>query len=71
MRNREARNQEATSGIEVEEVALPGIGLRHDFQTRHGRRVGVVSHLTGKRELLVYGIADSKVFFVFDPASEL
>ncbi len=58
MRDREARNQEATSGIEVEEVALPGIGLRHDFQTRHGRRVGVVSHLTGKRELLVYGIED-------------
>jgi TrkA domain protein len=58
VKDREARNQETPSGIEVEEVALPGIGLRHDFMTRHGRRVGVVSHRTGKRELLVYGTDD-------------
>jgi TrkA domain protein len=58
VRDRDARNQESPLGIEVEEVTLPGIGLRRDFLTRRGRRVGVVSHRTGKRELLVYGTED-------------
>jgi TrkA domain protein len=40
--------------IEVEETALPGIGLRHDFLTRRGRRVGVVSHRNGRRDLVIY-----------------
>ncbi len=40
--------------VEVEETVLPGVGLRHDFLTRQGRRVGVVSHRTGRRDLLVY-----------------
>jgi TrkA domain protein len=44
--------------IEVEEVKLPGVGLRHDFQTRAGRRVGVVSHRTGRRDLVVYDTRD-------------
>jgi TrkA domain protein len=40
--------------VEVQETALPGIGLRYDFVTRAGRRVAVVSHRTGQRELVVY-----------------
>ncbi|WP_163509326.1 cation:proton antiporter regulatory subunit [Fodinicola acaciae] len=40
--------------IEVEETKLPGIGLRHDFMTRRGRRVGVVSHRNGRRDLVLY-----------------
>ncbi|RVX40470.1 potassium/proton antiporter regulatory subunit (CPA2 family) [Nonomuraea polychroma] len=40
--------------VEVEQTALPGIGLRHDFTTRAGRRVGVVSHRTGRRDLVIY-----------------
>ncbi|WP_127932847.1 cation:proton antiporter regulatory subunit [Nonomuraea polychroma] len=40
--------------MEVEQTALPGIGLRHDFTTRAGRRVGVVSHRTGRRDLVIY-----------------
>lgn len=40
--------------VQVEETRLPGIGLRHDFVTGSGRRVGVVSHRTGQRDLLVY-----------------
>ncbi|WGW12085.1 cation:proton antiporter regulatory subunit [Saxibacter everestensis] len=44
--------------IEVTEVALPGIGLRHDFVTSKGRRVGVVSHRSGKRELVIYDQED-------------
>lgn len=49
---------EEAIGVEVEKAALPGIGFRHDFMTRRGRRVGVVSHRTGRRDLLVYDPAD-------------
>jgi K+:H+ antiporter subunit KhtT len=45
-------------GVEVEAVDLPGIGVRHSFVTRHGRQVGVVSHRSGRRELLVYDTSD-------------
>lgn len=44
--------------VQVEETRLPGIGLRHDFVTASGRRVGVVSHRTGRRDLLVYDETD-------------
>jgi K+:H+ antiporter subunit KhtT len=40
--------------MDVEEIALPGIGLRYDFATRSGRRVGVVSHRNGRRDLVIY-----------------
>lgn len=40
--------------MEVEQVALPGIGLRHEFTTHTGRRVGVVSYRTGRRDLVIY-----------------
>lgn len=46
------------SAVKVEETALPGIGLRHDFVTKKGRRVGVIWHRTGRRELLVYDPTD-------------
>lgn len=42
----------------VEETPLPGVGLRHDFLARDGRRVGVVSHRNGVRELVVYSRVD-------------
>lgn len=44
--------------MEVEETALPGIGLRYDFETSDGHRVGVVSHRSGRRELVVYDTDD-------------
>lgn len=44
--------------VQVEETRLPGIGLRHDFVTASGRRIGVVSHRTGRRDFLVYDEAD-------------
>ncbi|EFC79390.1 cation:proton antiporter regulatory subunit [Parafrankia sp. EUN1f] len=44
--------------MNVEETGLPGIGLRHDFSTRAGRRVGVVSHHSGRRVLVVYDAQD-------------
>jgi TrkA domain protein len=40
--------------VDVNETPLPGVGLRYDFTTRSGRQVGVVSHRSGRRDLLVY-----------------
>lgn len=44
--------------MDVERTALPGVGLRHVFATAKGRRVGVVSHRTGRRDLVVYDRTD-------------
>lgn len=44
--------------IEVSEAPLPGIGLRDDFLTASGRRVGVISHRNGRRDLLIYADDD-------------
>jgi TrkA domain protein len=40
--------------MEVERTSLPGIGLRHVFTTGRGRQIGVVSHRTGRRDLVIY-----------------
>jgi TrkA domain protein len=40
--------------MDIQETALPGVGLRHDFTTRAGRQLGVVTHRTGRRDLVVY-----------------
>ena len=45
--------------MDLEETKLPGIGLRHDFVTAQGRRVGVVSQRSGARELVVYDPLDA------------
>ncbi|QGH71139.1 potassium transporter TrkA [Pseudactinotalea sp. HY158] len=44
--------------MEVNEAPLPGIGLRDDFRTVAGRRIGVVSHHTGRRDLVIYAEDD-------------
>lgn len=38
---------------EIQEVKLPGVGVRYEFETAEGNRIGVVSHRSGLRE--VYG----------------
>ena len=43
---------------EVTETHLPGVGVRHDFTTANGERVGVLVHRSGRRELLLYGRDD-------------
>lgn len=43
---------------DVDETPLPGVGARFDFTTRRGQRVGVISHKSGDRELLIYGRDD-------------
>lgn len=37
----------------IQETSLPGVGMRHDFTAEDGSRIGVVHHLTGRRELFV------------------
>jgi TrkA domain protein len=36
---------------EITEVKLPGLGVRYEFTTQEGKRVGVVSHRSGRKEL--------------------
>jgi TrkA domain protein len=38
---------------EIHEVKLPGVGVRYEFQTAEGKRIGVISHRTGLREIYV------------------
>lgn len=39
---------------EINEVALPGVGVRHEFVASNGQRVAVVSHRGGRRDISVY-----------------
>lgn len=39
---------------EIHETELPGIGVRQEFDTAGGVRLGVLSTRTGQRELLLY-----------------
>jgi TrkA domain protein len=43
---------------EVTETQLPGVGVRYEFTTADGQRVGVLSHRGGRREILVYDRRD-------------
>lgn len=42
----------------IDETQLPGVGVRHEFQTARGDRLGVLNKLSGERELLLYDPAD-------------
>lgn len=42
----------------IDETPLPGIGKRLEFFTNEGRRMGVVQHHTGRRELFVCTAGD-------------
>jgi TrkA domain protein len=42
----------------IDERALPGVGVCHEFDLAEGRRIGVLTHRTGRRELLVYDADD-------------
>ncbi len=43
---------------EVRETHLPGVGVRHEFDTETGQRVGVIVHRDGRREIVVYDRQD-------------
>lgn len=40
--------------VRVEKTELPGVGVRHDVITHSGRRLGVIMHRTGERELAFF-----------------
>ena len=42
----------------VNEIPLPGVGVRHEFTTTGGECIAVVSHRSGRRELVVYDRRD-------------
>ena len=43
---------------DVRETNLPGVGVRHEFTTSDGTRIGVLVHRDGRREILVYDRKD-------------
>lgn len=43
-----------TRGVEIFETSLPGIGVRYEFDTENGRRVGVMVHRDSQRDVLLY-----------------
>ncbi len=47
---------------EIHEVKLPGVGVRYEFETKEGKRLGVISHRTGLREIYVSRADDPDEF---------
>jgi TrkA domain protein len=45
-------------GVRIEQTDLPGIGVRHDVLTASGRRISVISHRDGDRDLAFYDVDD-------------
>lgn len=43
---------------DIVETNLPGVGLRHEFDCERGRRIGLITRHSGRRELLVYDSDD-------------
>ena len=43
---------------EIQQTRLPGVGVRYDFVTGAGERIGVLVHRTGRREILLYDTED-------------
>lgn len=43
---------------DVNQTPLPGVGVRYDFTTKAGDRIGVISHHTERYDLLVYDKLD-------------
>lgn len=46
----------------IKEVKLPGVGMRYEFLIREERRVSVVSHRTGLREIYISRADDPDEF---------
>ncbi len=43
---------------QVRETHLPGVGVRHEFETDSGQVVGIIVHHGGRREIVVYDADD-------------
>ncbi|MFC0508927.1 potassium transporter TrkA [Micromonospora costi] len=44
--------------MHIERTTLPGIGVRHTFTTRQGRRIGIVEYQMGDRRDVVHDDPD-------------
>jgi TrkA domain protein len=53
-----SRSRDNAAMREIQETRLPGVGVRHDFITVSGVRIGVISHRSGRKELLIYDKGD-------------
>ncbi|MGH4010380.1 MAG: hypothetical protein ACRDTH_19840 [Pseudonocardiaceae bacterium] len=40
--------------MDINEVLLPGVGLRHEFATAAGVQVGIIAERSGDFEFVVY-----------------
>ena len=47
---------------EIREVKLPGVGVRYEFETAERKRIGVIAHRTGLREIYVSRSGDPDEF---------
>ena len=43
---------------EIRQTPLPGVGIRHELTTRSGQQVCVVTHRTGRRDLVLFAADD-------------
>ncbi len=61
---------------DIEETELPGVGVLHEFVSQGGRRVGVITRRSGRRDFVVYNAsdpdaADSSITFTPDESATL
>ncbi|MBO0850649.1 MAG: cation:proton antiporter regulatory subunit [Pseudonocardia sp.] len=56
--------------MDVEVTRLPGVGTKQEFTTDTGRRVGVLTHRDGHRELLVSDLTDPDACSATVPLTE-
>ncbi|MCB0917836.1 MAG: cation:proton antiporter regulatory subunit [Actinobacteria bacterium] len=47
--------------MDIDETMLPGVGIRYEFTTRHGDRMGLIAYRDGKVDLLCYDPDDPDV----------
>jgi TrkA domain protein len=47
---------------DIREVKLPGVGIRYEFDTEDGKRMGVLTHRSGRRELFIGSSYDPDQF---------
>lgn len=47
--------------MDVNETLLPGVGIRYEFVTRAGSRVGLVARRDGQIDVVVYDVRDPDV----------
>jgi TrkA domain protein len=47
---------------EIRETKLPGLGVRYEFTTQEGKRISVVSHRAGRKEVFLADPEDPDAF---------